>query len=100
MASLPYGIARWSLPHDSSASLREESARQRRMNNEALDGARKMVEAAERGDIEPLALAALAHTVLDSAERLDLHLGETPPEAATPIPLPQVEIEIPEPVGS
>jgi hypothetical protein len=65
-------------------TVRDDAARQRRMNEETLVAAREAIEALEKGRASHETLA-LAHLVLDRAERLDRHLAAaTDPAAPAP----------------
>ena len=64
-----------------SAALRENAARERRMNQETAAGARDLLAAIEQGELTKNELLALAHEALDRAERLDRHLAAAEPDA-------------------
>lgn len=74
-------------------SLREDAARRRRMNEETATGARDLVDALEQGRGSRQEILAMAHLVLDRAERMDRHLAAVLPDGATPpVPLPEKEV--------
>jgi len=74
--------------------VREDEARKRRMNADTVRAARDLLEATESGDASPEDLLAHAHTILDTAERLERHLIDGSDDPAS-IPVADGE---PEPV--
>jgi hypothetical protein len=56
--------------------VRDDSARQRRMNQETMTGLRDLVSALDGGKLSAQEVLALANQTLDRAERLDRHLAQ------------------------
>jgi hypothetical protein len=65
-------------------SLREDAARRRRMNEETLAGAKNLVDALEQGRGARQEILAMAHLILDRAERMDRHLASSFTDENTP----------------
>jgi len=74
-------------------SAREDAARQRRMNQEALTSAREVVAMLERCDPPNPEALAVACVLLERTERLDKHLSAAEPETKTPrVPMSESEL--------
>jgi hypothetical protein len=70
-------------------SMKEDGARRRRMNDETVAAARELLQALENGQGTKVDVRAMAHRVLDNAERMDRHLSSSLPAdepAAAPAP--------------
>ena len=82
-------------------TLREDAARERRMNQETLQGAQELLAAIDGASKGKGELLALAHLTLDRAERLDRHLSCLEPDGgAAPLPLPEADLVSAEAVSS
>ena len=76
-------------------ALREDAARERRMNAETVESVRQLIGTVERGGAGNQEMLALAHAVLDRAERLDRHLaaaGSEQPADRPHVPLPAADL--------
>jgi hypothetical protein len=77
-------------------SMKEDGARRRRMNDETVAAARELLHALETGNETNVDVRAMAHRVLDNAERMDRHLAASlPADAAPQSAAPAVEVVTP-----